>query len=94
MPEPLGGADHALRDFRYVSSLRAFLTLNNFELDPISFGKRFESRTGDCAEVDEYVGASLSRDEAKSLRVVEPLYRTRDACHDRSLFTEHPIALT
>jgi hypothetical protein len=43
-PEPFSsGADHALRDFRDVSCLRAFLTLNHFKLDPISFGKGFES---------------------------------------------------
>jgi len=38
------GANHALRDFRDIGRLWAFLALNNFELNSIAFGKGLESR--------------------------------------------------
>ena len=78
------GANHALRDFRDIGRLWAFLALNNFELNSIAFGKGLESRARYRAEMDEHVGASLPGDEAKTFRVVEPLHCPGDACHDRS----------
>src|SRR5262245_26327492 len=68
-------------NFRDVSRLRAFLSLNDFELHVIALGERLEAAALDCAVVHENVRPALARDEAEPLRVVEPLYRTGDASH-------------
>jgi hypothetical protein len=70
-----------LTDFRYVGCLRSFLSLHDFEFHFVAFGERLEAGPADRAEMDENVRASLSRNEAKSLRVIEPLYRTSYPCH-------------
>jgi hypothetical protein len=71
----------SLTDFRYVGCLRSFLSLHDFEFHFVPFGEGFEARPSDGAEMDENVRASLSRDEAKSLGVIEPFYRTSYPCH-------------
>jgi hypothetical protein len=68
-------------DFSYVCGLWSFLALHNFELDLIPLGERFESRATDRAEMHEDIGTSLTRNEAKSLGVIEPFDRACDACH-------------
>ena len=68
-------------DFCHVRSLRSFLALHNFELDFIALGERLESGSTNCAEMHKNVRASLTRNEAKSLGVVEPFDRASDACH-------------
>src|SRR5688500_1377925 len=70
-----------LTDLRYVGCLRSFLSLHDVELHFVPFGERLEAGSTDGAEMDENVGASLSRNEAKSLGVIEPLYRTSYPCH-------------
>ena len=82
------GANCALRYFRDVSGLGAFLALDDFEFDTISFGKGFEPGPRDRAEMHEDVRASLPRNEAKTFCVVKPLDRSRDSCHGRSLFPD------
>jgi hypothetical protein len=71
----------SLTDFRYVGCLRSFLSLHDFEFHFVPFGERLEAGPTDGAEMDENVRASLSRNEAKSLGVIEPLYRTSYPCH-------------
>jgi len=68
-------------DFCHIRGLWSFLALNNFEFYLIALGERFESGSTDRAEVHENIGASLARYETKPLGVVEPFYRTRNACH-------------
>jgi hypothetical protein len=68
-------------DFSHVRSLRSFLSLYDLELDFVALGERLESGATDRAEMDKDVRATLSRNEAKSLGVVEPFDRSSDACH-------------
>src|SRR6266516_4960720 len=65
----------------HISSLRSFLSLNDLEFDLIALGEGFETGSTDRAEVNKDVWSSLPRNEAKSLGVVEPFYRSSDACH-------------
>jgi hypothetical protein len=74
-------SDKESGDFRHVRGLGAFLSLHDFEFNFVAFGEGFETRAANCAEMHEHVGASLARNEAKSLSVVEPFDRTSDACH-------------
>src|SRR5215208_4692498 len=67
--------------FGDVRSLRSLLSLHHFELDLIALGERFETGSADRAEMDENVRTAFTRNEAKSLGVVEPFDRTSDACH-------------
>jgi hypothetical protein len=61
--------------------LWTLLTLDDLELDAITFGQGLESVATDRTEVNEHVGAALTRDEAESLCVVEPLHGARNARH-------------
>src|SRR5690348_17401487 len=67
----------------HVGRLRPLLPLHDLELDLVALGERLESRSLDRAVVHEHVGATFTRDEAETLRVVEPLDRTVDSCHAR-----------
>jgi hypothetical protein len=49
-----------LTDFGDIRSLRAFLTLNDFEFNLIALGERLESGSTYGAEMDEYVGPALA----------------------------------
>src|SRR5207237_6670171 len=71
----------SLAHFGNVCRLRSFLPLYNLELDFITLGERLETASTDRAEVNEDIRSALPRDEAKSLRVVEPFDRSSDACH-------------
>src|SRR5207247_1025163 len=56
-----------------VRSLQAFRSLGHFELDGRAFRQGAESATLNRREVNEHVLTVLGCDEAKALRVVEPL---------------------
>jgi len=58
---------------RDVGGLETFRTLDHVELDSGAFGQGAETAALDGREVDEHVVTVLARDEAESLRVVEPL---------------------
>src|SRR5437764_7048002 len=61
---------------------RALLALDDVELNALAFGQRLESVRLDRGVVNEAVLlAVLGGDETESLRVVEPLHDTGDACH-------------
>src|SRR5207249_1149070 len=66
-----------------VRSLQPFRTAGDFELDLITFGEALEALRLDGRVVDEHVLAALLRDEAETLRVVEPLHPS--GCHDLNL---------
>src|SRR5437016_12284600 len=58
------------------------LALDDIELNALALGQRLESVRLDRGVVNEAVLlAVLGGDEAESLRVVEPLHDTGDACH-------------
>src|SRR5581483_5095942 len=65
-----------------VCGLRTLLTLYDFELHAVAFGQGLEPVALDRAEVDEDVRTSLTGDEPKSLRVVEPLHSAVETCHE------------
>src|ERR1043166_1389842 len=60
-----------------VRRLQAFRTLRDIELDCGAFRQRTKAAALNCREVNEHVFTILCRDEAESLRVVEPLDVTR-----------------
>src|SRR5438874_927227 len=61
---------------------RALLALDDVELNALALGQRLESVRLDRGVVNEAVLlAVLGGDETESLRVVEPLHDTGDACH-------------
>jgi hypothetical protein len=66
---------------RYIRRLRAFLSLNDLELYLIAFGQRLEAAALNGAIVYENVRSALTGNEAKPLRVVEPLHGAGDASH-------------
>jgi hypothetical protein len=74
-PEGVSPFDHL--DNSYVRSLRAFLALDDVELDPLALLKRAESLLLDGGVVDENVLSAVSRNEAITLCVIEPLYGSR-----------------
>src|SRR5881296_3680563 len=66
----------------------ALLALHDVELDPLALGQRLEALRLDRGVVHEAVLlAVLGCDKAKTLRVVEPLHDTGDACHLLLLLT-------
>src|ERR671931_345157 len=69
-----------------LANVRGLETLGaacHLELHLVTFRQTLEALRGDGAEVDEDVFAALLRDEAESLRIVEPLDST--VCHDLNL---------
>src|SRR6266550_2777877 len=69
-------------DLGDVLGRRTLGALNNVELDPLTFGEGAETAALDCRVVDETVLlTAFWGDEAKPLRVVEPLHGARGACH-------------
>ena len=70
-----------MSDFHDIRGLRAFLSLNDFELDSVSLSKGLEALRLDRAEVHENIRSTFARNEAKTFRVVEPLYGASDTCH-------------
>lgn len=69
LPISIGWTNH------YVGRLQPLGTINHLERDLFAFAKRLESLTLDCGVVDkDVVLLTILRDEAISLRVVEPLY--------------------
>ena len=74
----------SLLSFTYVGSLRSFLALHNFEFDCIAFLQAFVSFRRDGAVVHKNIRAAIvASNEAISLGVVKPLYRTFQAFHLR-----------
>jgi hypothetical protein len=57
-----------------VCRLPAFGSLDDVELDGLSFLKALEATRNDRRVVSEYVLAILTADEAKTLSIVEPLH--------------------
>src|SRR5262249_61348161 len=90
----MGGADeprtptpasHARRlDERDGPRLRTVLAVFGLELDLRALKQRLEALAADRAEVHEHVLAAITRsDEAKALRLVEPLHGS--GCHKKHL---------
>jgi hypothetical protein len=71
---------------RDVCSLRSFLAFSYLELDLIAFLQTLVSLGRNCAVVHKDIGAIIASDEAVSLRVIEPLYRSFQAFHLLPLF--------
>jgi len=67
--------------FGNVGGLRSFLSLNDLELHFIPLGERLEAAALYRAEMDEDIGSTLSRNEAKAFGVVKPFYRSSYFCH-------------
>ena len=62
--------------------LETFRSLDDLEFYPVAFAQRTEPVRLDCRVVHEHVLAAFLRNEAKALRVVEPLDRAlRHCCH-------------
>src|ERR1041385_3033371 len=60
-----------------VARLQALRPLDDLELDALALGQRLETVPLDRGEVHEHVLATLLRDEAETLGIVEPLHGTR-----------------
>src|SRR5882672_9551374 len=71
-------------DLGDVASLRAFWTVNDFELHCLTFLERTETVALDSRVVHEDIAASVALDEPVPLGVVEPLDLACDA-HRSSL---------
>ena len=66
-----------------VGSLRALRAGGDFEAHLRAFGQALEARTADRAEVDEdVIAATVLRNKAEALRVVEPLHGSSSAGHN------------
>ena len=62
--------------------LRAFLPLNDIELDIIAFFEAFIPVELNCRVVDEDVRTIVTADESIALRVVEPFHFTSISSHE------------
>jgi hypothetical protein len=60
-------------DRSHVRGLKALRTLYDIELYGCALGEAAEALRLDCGKVDEHIFATFHRDEAKALRIVEPL---------------------
>ena len=70
----------------YVSCLKTFLALLNFERHFLTFSKSLETLRSDCTEVNEYVRtAVVLSDETETFLFVEPLNDTGRFSHDNIL---------
>jgi hypothetical protein len=74
------GKGAGVSDLTDVRGLEALGAFDHLELNVVSFGQRPEAIGDDCRVVDEYVFATVLRDEAEPLRIIEPLYRTLRHC--------------
>src|SRR5207247_1042031 len=74
----------------YVRGLWAFLALNDFKLDAITFCERFEAAALNGAVVNEDVRPAFAGNEPKTFRVVEPLHCAGDASHGTFLSIAFP----
>src|SRR5258708_30538033 len=71
-------AKRASAGFAHVGRLRTLGTLGDLVLNLLAFREAAEALRLDCGVVDEYVlAAPVRRDEAESLRIVEPLHGPR-----------------
>src|SRR5690349_10592676 len=93
MPPPIGrglgqavlrwsgkGAGRRASDLADVGGLKSLGTLHDLELNVVALGERPEPLGDDGGVVHEHVFATVLRDEAKSLRIVEPLDRALRHC--------------
>ena len=71
---PLGGVVGAIPKANNCICLRAFLALNDVELDLIAFFQRFVPIQLYCRVVDEYIRPVFTSDESVALGVVEPFH--------------------
>src|SRR6185503_17981267 len=76
------GAERRGSDLADVGGLKSLGTLDHLELHVVAFSERPESLRDDGGVVNENVLATFLRDEAKPLRVVEPLDRALRHCHN------------
>src|SRR5437016_10921377 len=82
-PERRGHGPVLGRQRRDVRGLRALGPLRRLELHLVALLQRLEAAAGDGAEVDEEIlPTSVWRDEAKALRIVEPL--DGSGCHENT----------
>src|SRR2546427_9834441 len=78
-PSPLDLRSGGRSDLADVLRLQALGTLRDLELHRVALGQAAEAFGLDRREVDKHVRTRLLRDEAKALRVIEPLHFT--LCH-------------
>src|SRR5262245_19757253 len=84
-PDPGSHSEAANRSgLADVGGLKSLRAARDLELHTVALGQALESGSLDGAVVDEHVLAALLRDEAESLRIVEPLHCS--LCHDFPLF--------
>src|SRR5262249_53034706 len=69
-------------NFPHVGGLEALGPLYHLEFDVVAFRERPETLRDDRRVVNEHVLTAVLRDEAKTLRVVEPLDRALRHCHN------------
>ena len=69
----------------YVCSLWAFLSLDDLELDVITFLKTFITLGGDRAVVHKNIGPFVAPDKSVAFCVVKPFHRTFQTFHLRPL---------
>ena len=67
------GSCSRLRDYNDIFSLRAFLTLSDFELDFLTLGQRLEACTLNCAEMCKHVWTRFLCNESIAFGLIEPL---------------------
>ena len=65
--------------FTDVLRLQSLITPGDFEFNAVSLVQTFEAIRLDSRKVDEYVFATVLRDESKTLLILEPLHCT--LCH-------------
>jgi hypothetical protein len=58
--------------FLHVCGLRSFRTLDDFELDQISFLQSAIPVANDCGVMNKYIRAIIAPDETVALRIIEP----------------------
>jgi hypothetical protein len=73
----------SLRRLGYVRGLRAFLTLDDLELDFVAFLETFVALAADSAVMNKYIRAIVSADKTVAFRVIEPLDGSFQSIHLR-----------
>src|SRR5487761_2066247 len=91
MPRRLLRRSDVELDLRHFGRLRSLLSLDDLEFHRVALSQGVESAALNGAVVHEYVRPTFVGDEAKTLRVVEPLYGAGDASHGIVLPNEGAI---
>src|ERR1700733_2388158 len=71
-----GGSAGFRCSFFHFGGLRTFRALHDFKFNLLAFLQRFVAIAGNGGEVDENIRAIVASDEAESLGIVEPFYRS------------------